>query len=194
MGKRLWVERNKDGSWDAFGEDGAHIKFGKGRGQFTPGDLMKIALAGCAALSSQFAIEHTLGEGKGAKIVVDGTYDADNDAYIGFDEQVVIDATDAGLSDEDAAKLKERVTRHIDKGCTVKHTYVEKTPVRMDVTIKHGRFLFLKKKGDCNAFRSVAIAFLYVPVEFTDDRDRSWFRWLRPHPARPWKPAPPRHP
>ena len=59
MGKRLWVERNKDGSWDAFGEDGAHIKFGKGRGQFTPGDLMKIALAGCAALSSQFAIEHT---------------------------------------------------------------------------------------------------------------------------------------
>ena len=31
MGKRLWVERNKDGSWDAFGEDGAHIKFGKGR-------------------------------------------------------------------------------------------------------------------------------------------------------------------
>ena len=32
MGKRLWVERNKDGSWDAFSEDGAHIKFGKGQG------------------------------------------------------------------------------------------------------------------------------------------------------------------
>ena len=78
--KRLWVERNKDGSWDAFSEDGAHIKFGKGRGQFTPGDLMKVALAGCAALSSQFAVEHTLGDGKGAKIVVDGTYDADTDA------------------------------------------------------------------------------------------------------------------
>ena len=25
MGKRLWVERNKDGSWDAFSDDGAHI-------------------------------------------------------------------------------------------------------------------------------------------------------------------------
>jgi len=46
MSKRIWVERNKDGSWDAFSDDGAHIKFGKGRGQFTPGDLMKIALAG----------------------------------------------------------------------------------------------------------------------------------------------------
>lgn len=137
MGKRLWVERNKDGSWDAFSDDGAHIKFGKGRGVFTPGDLMKIALASCAALSSQFAIEHTLGDGKGAKIVVDGTYDADSDAYINFNEQVVVDATDAKLSEEDANKLKERVTRHIEKGCTVKHTYVQETPVRMDVTVRH---------------------------------------------------------
>lgn len=136
MGRRLWVERNKDGSWDAFSDDGAHIKFGKGRGVFTPGDLMKIALAGCAALSSQFAIEHTLGDGKGARIVVDGTYDADSDAYINFNEQVVVDATDAKLSEEDADKLKERVTRHIEKGCTVKHTYVQETPVRMDVTVR----------------------------------------------------------
>lgn len=136
MGKRLWVERNKDGSWDAFSDDGAHIKFGKGRGVFTPGDLMKIALAGCAALSSQFAIEHTLGDGKGARIVVDGTYDANSDAYINFNEQVVVDATDAKLSEEDADKLKERVTRHIEKGCTVKHTYVQETPVRMDVTVR----------------------------------------------------------
>ena len=136
MGKRLWVERNKDGSWDAFSDDGAHIKFGKGRGVFTPGDLMKIALAGCAALSSQFAIEHTLGDGKGARIVVDGTYDADSDAYINFNEQVVVDVTDAKLSEEDAYKLKERVTRHIEKGCTVKHTYVQETPVRMDVTVR----------------------------------------------------------
>ena len=136
MGKRLWVERNKDGSWDAFSDDGAHIKFGKGRGVFTPGDLMKIALAGCAALSSQFAIEHTLGDGKSARIVVDGTYDADSDAYINFNEQVVVDATDAKLSEEDANKLKERVTRHIEKGCTVKHTYVQETPVRMDVTVR----------------------------------------------------------
>ena len=136
MGKRLWVERNKDGSWDAFSDDGAHIKFGKGRGVFTPGDLMKIALAGCAALSSQFAIEHTLGDGKGARIVVDGTYDADSDAYINFNEQVVVDAADAKLSEDDADKLKERVTRHIEKGCTVKHTYVQETPVRMDVTVR----------------------------------------------------------
>ena len=136
MAKRLWVERNKDGSWDASSDDGAHIKFGNDRGQFTPGDLMKIALAGCAALSSQFAIEHTLGEGKGATIVVDGTYDADDDAYLNFHEQLVVDASDASLSDEEADKLKERIVRHVDKGCTVKHTYLQETPVRMDVTVR----------------------------------------------------------
>ena len=52
MGKRLWVERNKDGSWDAFSEDGAHIKFGKGRGQFTPGDLMNTRWARAKARKS----------------------------------------------------------------------------------------------------------------------------------------------
>ena len=137
MGKRLWVEKNKDGSWDAFSDDGAHIKFGKGTGVFTPGDLMKIALAGCAALSSSFAVTSALGDDKGARVVVDGTYDADNDAYLNFNEQVVVDAIDAGLSDEEADKLKARITAHINNGCTVKHTYEQATPVRMDVTVRH---------------------------------------------------------
>ena len=137
MGKRLWVERNKDGSWDAFSTMAHTLSSARIVASSRRADLMKVALAGCAALSSQFAIEHTLGEGKGAKIVVDGTYDPENDAYTGFEEQVVIDASDAGLPEEDADKLKERVTRHIDKGCTVKHTYVQETPVRMNVTVKH---------------------------------------------------------
>lgn len=135
---RLWVEKNKDGSWDAFSDDGAHIKFGrsKDRGVFSPGDLMKVALAGCAALSSDMAITSALGEGKSAKVVVDGTYDADSDAYTSFEEQVVVDATEAGLSEEDAKKLAERIRRHIDSGCTVKHTYEQETPVRMNVEIR----------------------------------------------------------
>lgn len=136
MGKRLWVERNKDGSWDAFSDDGAHLKFGKGKGQFTPGDLTKIALAACAALSSQRAIENTVGEGEGAKIIVDGTYDADTDSFINFNEQVVIDATDTQLSEEEVEKLRKRVKAHIEKGCTVMHTYEQETPVRMDIEVR----------------------------------------------------------
>ena len=48
--------------------------------------------------------------------MVDGTYARKMTPTPGFEEQVVIDASDAGLSEEDADKLKERVTRHIDKG------------------------------------------------------------------------------
>ena len=107
MSKRIWVERNKDGSWDAFSDDGAHIKFGKGRGQFTPGDLMKIALAGCAALSCAPCVRSSTS-----------------------------DATDADLSPEDVEKLKKRVRAHVDKGCTVKHTYEQVTPVRMDIEVR----------------------------------------------------------
>ncbi|KFF31695.1 OsmC family protein [Bifidobacterium bombi] len=136
MAKRLWVERNDDGSWDAYSDEGAHLKFGHEDGLFNPGDLMKIALAACGALSSQFAIENTLGKGKGAKIVVSGTYDDDDDAYTSFDEQLEVDASGAELSDQDVDKLKERIKRHIAKSCTVKHTYEQATPVRMDVNIR----------------------------------------------------------
>lgn len=137
MGKRLWVERSEDGTWNAYSDEGAHLTFGKGEGQFNPGDLMKIALAACAGLSSQFAVESTLGKGKGAKIVVDGTYNPDDDAYLSFDEHVDVDATSAGLDEQDAAKLEERVRRHIEKSCTVKHTYEQETPVRMQIKIRH---------------------------------------------------------
>ena len=71
-----------------------------------------------------------------SKVVVDGTYDADNDSYINFNEQVMIDATDASLIEEDVDKLKKRVKAHIEKGCTVMHTYEQETPVRMDIEVR----------------------------------------------------------
>ena len=52
MARRIWVERLEDSSWIAKSEDGATLKFGKGEGQFSPVELMQIALAGCTALSS----------------------------------------------------------------------------------------------------------------------------------------------
>ncbi|RBP97393.1 peroxiredoxin [Bifidobacterium aemilianum] len=136
MAKKVWVERNKDGSWDAFGDDGAHIKFGHGQGLFDPGDLMKLALAGCAALSSQVAVESTLGEGKGATISVDGTYDDELKGFASFKEQIELDASSAGLHNEDVEKFKERVQKHIERSCMVMHTYEHATPVSEEITVK----------------------------------------------------------
>ena len=84
MSRRLWVERNEDGTWEAHSDDGVSLKFGHGEGMFNPVELMQIALAGCTALSSQYAAEHAIGEGAGARVVVNGTYDAEEGAYLRF--------------------------------------------------------------------------------------------------------------
>ena len=49
---------------------------------------------------------------------------------------MVIDASDANLSDEEVEKLKKRAKAHIEKGCTVMHTYEQETPVRMDIEVR----------------------------------------------------------
>ena len=46
-------------------------------------------------------------------------------------------AENQNAADQASTLNDERATRHIDKGCTVKHTYVQETPVRMNVTVKH---------------------------------------------------------
>lgn len=139
MTRRIWVERLEDGSWQAQSDDGATLKFGKGEGQFSPVELMQIALAGCTALSSQYAVEHALGEGKGARVLVNGTYNPEEGTYLRFQEDVTVDATSAkpALNDENAKELKERMERHINKGCTVKHTLERGAQVRVTVNVRH---------------------------------------------------------
>lgn len=139
MTRRIWVERLEDGSWQAQSDDGATLKFGKGEGQFSPVELMQIALAGCTALSSQYAVEHAFGEGKGARVLVNGTYDPEEGTYLRFQEDVTVDATNAkpALNDENAKELKERMERHINKGCTVKHTLERGAQVRVTVNVRH---------------------------------------------------------
>lgn len=139
MTRRIWVERLEDGSWQAQSDDGATLKFGKEEGQFSPVELMQIALAGCTALSSQYAVEHALGEGKGARVLVNGTYDPEEGTYLRFQEDVTVDATSAkpALNDENAKELKERMERHINKGCTVKHTLERGAQVRVTVNVRH---------------------------------------------------------
>ncbi len=139
MTRRIWVERLEDGSWQAQSDDGATLKFGKGEGQFSPVELMQIALAGCTALSSQYAVEHALGEGRGARVLVNGTYDPEEGTYLRFQEDVTVDATSTkpALNDENAKELKERMERHINKGCTVKHTLERGAQVRVTVNVRH---------------------------------------------------------
>ncbi len=136
MAKNIRIEHNEDGSWRAFSPDGSEIRFGHAEGLFNPGDLMKIALAGCAALSSQSAIQRTLGTNDTTSITVDGEFDGDSNSYVSFQEHISVDASAADLSGEDVEKFEEQIRRHIDKACTVAHTYHRETPTELTVDIK----------------------------------------------------------
>lgn len=136
MAKNIQIAHNEDGSWRAFSDDGSEIRFGHKEGLFNPGDLMKIALAGCAALSSQHAIKHTLGTNDTTSITVEGEFDEENNSYTSFHEHISVDASETELAGEEVKKFEERIRRHIDKACTVAHTYHRKTPTDLTVEIK----------------------------------------------------------
>lgn len=135
--RTLWVDRREDGTYVAHSSDGAELVFGHGEGMFNPGDLAKIAVAACGELSSTSPVERALGANKGAKITVTGDYDETNDRYNSFSEEVEVDATGTGMDDADAAKLAQRVERHIEADCTVAHTYRQPTPVDIYVSVRH---------------------------------------------------------
>lgn len=140
MARRIWVEQNSEGIWQAHSEDGATLAFGKGSELFSPVELMQIALAGCTALSGQYAVASAMGEDKArgaTRVVVSGTFDPETASYIQLQEDVSVDATSAGLDQEAAQALQTRMTKHIARGCTVKHTLENQVPVRVHVSVRN---------------------------------------------------------
>ena len=87
---------------------------------FTPGELLKIALAGCSGLSSDQPLRRRLGDDYRAVIRVAGPADRDEERYPRLAETLEIDLT--GLSDGDKERLLLVINRAIDGVCTVGRT------------------------------------------------------------------------
>ncbi len=87
---------------------------------FTPGELLKIALAGCSGLSSDQPLRRRLGDDYRAVIRVAGPADRDEERYPRLTETLEIDLT--GLSDGDKERLLLVINRAIDGVCTVGRT------------------------------------------------------------------------
>ncbi len=98
-----------------------------GEGNFTPGELMKIALLTCQTLSADHRIARELGQDGQLTAVATAVK---NDAEERYESFVVdIDAALAGLDENQLAKLRERVDVAIDRYCTVGHTVEHGAPV-----------------------------------------------------------------
>jgi uncharacterized OsmC-like protein len=118
----LWVERTGVRRYTWRSSRGAEVLIGSvtDEGVFTPGELMKIALAGCAGLSSDQPLRRRLGDDYPSVIRVSGDADRDQERYPALAETLEIDLS--GLSAQERERLLLVVARAVDQVCTVGRT------------------------------------------------------------------------
>ncbi|WP_139416364.1 OsmC family protein [Agromyces laixinhei] len=84
---------------------------------FTPGELLKLALAGCVGLSTDRVAARRLGDEFAMTVWAHGRSDEESNRYTHIAEEVLIDLS--ALEDGDRAKLVEIMAKAIDRACTV---------------------------------------------------------------------------
>ena len=129
----LWVERTGIRRYTGRSSRGAEVLIGSetDEGVFTPGELLKIALAGCSGMSSDQPLRRRLGDDYPAVIRVSGPADREQERYPLLEEKLEIDLS--GLSAEEIERLVLVVNRAIDQVCTVGRTLKSGTEVRFEV-------------------------------------------------------------
>ena len=130
----LWVERTGIRRFTGRSSRGAEVLIGSETddGVFTPGELLKIALAGCSGLSSDEPLRRRLGDDYQAVIRVSGPADREQERYPLLEENLELDLS--GLSEAEIERLVIVVNRAIDQVCTVGRTLKAGATVTFDVT------------------------------------------------------------
>ena len=116
----VWAERTGTRQYIGRNSAGAEVRIGMGPGEFSPGELMKIALATCNTLSADHRLAKALGEDFEATV---GCSTVKNDAeerYESFQVEIVTDLS--SLDAEQRELLSQRVASAVDRHCTVGHT------------------------------------------------------------------------
>jgi len=130
----LWVQRTGTRRYTGRSSRGAEVLIGSesDEGVFTPGELLKIALAACAGLSSDQPLRRRLGDDYQAVIRVSGPADREQERYPLLEENLEVDLS--GLSEAEVQRLLIVVNRAIDQVCTVGRTLKSGTKVTFDIT------------------------------------------------------------
>lgn len=131
----LWVERTGTRSYTGRSSRGAEVLVGSETvdGVFTPGELMKIALAACSGMASDFPLSRRLGDNYDATVRVSGAADRENEVYPQLDEVFELDLSE--LDDAARDRLLVTVERAIDRACTVGRTLKAGTTVTLSFQI-----------------------------------------------------------
>ena len=129
----LWVERTGSRRYTGYSSRGAQVLVGSEdvEGVFTPGELLKIALAACSGMSSDEPLARRLGDDYKAVVKVSGAADREQERYPLLEETLELDLS--GLSDDEKERVRVVVTRAIDLVCTVGRTLKSGTVVNFEV-------------------------------------------------------------
>ena len=129
----LWVERTGVRRYTGHSSRGAQVLVGSEDvdGVFTPGELMKIALAACSGMSSDQPLARRLGDDYQAKVRVSGDADREQERYPLLQETLEVDLS--GLTEEEKQRVLIVVSRAIDQVCTVGRTLKSGTEVTFEV-------------------------------------------------------------
>lgn len=131
---QLWVQRTGTRRYTGRSARGAQVLIGNEdvEGVFTPGELLKIALAGCSAMASDAVLARRLGDDYATTVQVAGAADREQERYPQLTETMDLDL--AGLTEEEVQRLLTVVHRAIDQVCTVGRTLKAGTEVSFEVS------------------------------------------------------------
>lgn len=129
----LWVERTGARRYTGHSSRGAQVLIGSEDvdGVFTPGELLKIALAACSGMSTDHPLARRLGDDYQAVITVSGVADREEERYPLLEETLELDLF--GLAQDQKERLLLVVNRAIDQACTVGRTLKFGTTVKFEV-------------------------------------------------------------
>ena len=132
----LWVERTGTRTYTGFSSRGAQVRIGpvEAGAVFTPGELLKIALAGCTGMSADAPLARRLGDDVPVTVRVSGTSDPEEDRYFDIHEQLVVDMS--ALDETERKRLRTVVARAVEAHCTVARTLTNSTAVHMTIVGK----------------------------------------------------------
>ena len=94
----VWAERTGTRQYLGRNARGAEVRVGMGPGEFSPGELLKIALATCNTLSADHRLAKALGEDFEANVICATLKNEEEERYSDMDVQIVTDLS--GLTPE----------------------------------------------------------------------------------------------
>ena len=129
----LWVQRTGVRRYTGHSSRGAQVLIGSEdvEGVFTPGELLKIALAACTGMASDAPLARRLGDDYPATVRVSGSADRDQERYPRLEETLQLDLS--GLGEADIARLLTVVGRAVEQVCTVGRTLKSGTEVHLEI-------------------------------------------------------------